>query len=62
MVHDGRALRSRRTEGSGVMSVLIATHNRAAVFENCLLHLERQQFEPGDDVIVVPARPWEMAG
>jgi GT2 family glycosyltransferase len=35
------------------ISVIIATYNRAALLEECLNHLRRQPFEPGDEVIVV---------
>jgi GT2 family glycosyltransferase len=35
------------------ISVLIATYNRAALLDECLTHLERQAFRPGDEVIVV---------
>jgi len=35
------------------VSVIIATYNRAALLNECLHHLSRQRFEPGDEVIVV---------
>jgi glycosyltransferase involved in cell wall biosynthesis len=35
------------------ISVLIATYNRAPLLEECLAHLGRQHFDPGDEVIVV---------
>jgi GT2 family glycosyltransferase len=35
------------------ISVIIATFNRAALVLECLAHLSRQQFERGDEVIVV---------
>jgi glycosyltransferase involved in cell wall biosynthesis len=35
------------------ISVIIATFNRAALLSECLAHLTEQQFEPGDEVIVV---------
>jgi len=35
------------------ISVIIATYNRAALLDECLDHLRRQRFEPGDEVIVV---------
>ena len=34
-------------------SVIIATYNRARLLDECLAHLARQQFEPGDEIIVV---------
>lgn len=34
-------------------SVVIATYNRAALLAECLRHLSRQHFVPGDEVIVV---------
>lgn len=34
-------------------SVLIATYNRAAFLDECLEHMKRQQFVPGDEIIVV---------
>jgi glycosyltransferase involved in cell wall biosynthesis len=35
------------------ISVVIATYNRAALLAECLQHLSRQRFMPGDEVIVV---------
>ncbi|HEY7289201.1 MAG TPA: glycosyltransferase [Vicinamibacterales bacterium] len=35
------------------MSVIIATYNRSRLLDECLDHLSRQQFQPGDEVIVV---------
>jgi GT2 family glycosyltransferase len=35
------------------ITVIIATYTRAALLDQCLHHLGRQQFYPGDDVIVV---------
>jgi GT2 family glycosyltransferase len=35
------------------ISVIIATYNRAALLDECLDHVRRQRFEPGDEVIVV---------
>jgi glycosyltransferase involved in cell wall biosynthesis len=35
------------------VSVIIATRNRATLLDECLTHLARQQFAPGDEVIVV---------
>jgi GT2 family glycosyltransferase len=35
------------------VSVIIATYNRAALLDECLDHLRRQRFSPGDEVIVV---------
>ncbi len=35
------------------ISIIVATHNRAALLDECLAHLDRQQFQPGDEVIVV---------
>jgi GT2 family glycosyltransferase len=35
------------------ISVLIATFNRAALLDDCLEHVGRQQFERGDEVIVI---------
>ena len=35
------------------VSVIIATYNRAALLDDCLGHLARQRFEPGDELIVV---------
>jgi glycosyltransferase involved in cell wall biosynthesis len=35
------------------ITVIIATYTRAALLDECLRHLARQQFHPGDDVIVV---------
>jgi GT2 family glycosyltransferase len=35
------------------ISVIIATHNRADLLDDCLTHLARQRFEPGDEVLVV---------
>src|SRR5262245_38189780 len=34
-------------------SIIIATYNRAPLLAECLDHLSRQHFEPGDEVIVV---------
>src|SRR5262245_66559834 len=34
-------------------SVLIATFNRAALLDECLEHVGRQHFLPGDEVIVI---------
>ena len=38
---------------TATVSVIIATHNRAAMLDECLTHLRRQEFKPGDEVIVV---------
>jgi len=35
------------------VSVIVATYNRAALLDECLGHLARQRFEPGDELIVV---------
>lgn len=35
------------------LSVIVATYNRAALLDECLEHLSRQRFTPGDEVIVV---------
>src|SRR5439155_21227090 len=35
------------------ISVIVATYNRAALLNECLDHLRRQRFEPGDELIVV---------
>jgi GT2 family glycosyltransferase len=35
------------------VTVIIATYNRAAMLDECLDHLRRQRFSPGDEVIVV---------
>jgi GT2 family glycosyltransferase len=35
------------------ITVIIATYNRAALLDECLDHLRRQPFAPGDEVIVV---------
>src|SRR4051812_432432 len=35
------------------VSVIIATQNRAPRLDECLTHLARQRFAPGDEVIVV---------
>ncbi len=35
------------------VSVIVATFNRAALLDDCLEHLRRQRFAPGDEVIVV---------
>lgn len=35
------------------VSVIIATYNRAALLGECLHHLARSRFQPGDEVIVV---------
>ena len=35
------------------ISVVIATYNRASLLAECLHHLSRQNFKPGDEVIVV---------
>jgi len=35
------------------LSVIVATRNRAGLLDECLTHLARQRFEPGDEVIVV---------
>jgi GT2 family glycosyltransferase len=35
------------------VSVIIATFNRAALLDDCLDHLRRQRFAPGDEIIVV---------
>ena len=40
-------------EGPVRFSVIIATYNRAAMLDECLTHLGRQRFRPGDEVIVV---------
>ena len=41
------------TAGSGSVSVIIATYNRAALLDECLTHLRAQRFVAGDEVIVV---------
>jgi GT2 family glycosyltransferase len=35
------------------VSVVVATFNRAALLDECLDHLRRQRFAPGDEIIVV---------
>jgi GT2 family glycosyltransferase len=35
------------------VTIIIATYNRAALLDECLDHLGRQRFSPGDEVIVV---------
>jgi glycosyltransferase involved in cell wall biosynthesis len=35
------------------VTVIIATYNRATMLDECLDHLGRQRFSPGDQVIVV---------
>jgi glucosyl-dolichyl phosphate glucuronosyltransferase len=40
------------TEATAV-SVIVATYNRAPLLDECLTHLGRQRFRPGDEVIVV---------
>jgi GT2 family glycosyltransferase len=35
------------------VTIIIATYNRAALLDECLYHLGRQRFAPGDEVIVV---------
>jgi GT2 family glycosyltransferase len=35
------------------ISIVIATHNRAALLRECLCHLADQPFDPGDEVVVV---------
>ena len=35
------------------ITVIIATHNRCGLLDECLTHLARQAFAPGDEVIVV---------
>jgi GT2 family glycosyltransferase len=35
------------------MSVIIATYTRAQLLADCLQHLSRQRFQPGDEVLVV---------
>src|SRR5438128_546444 len=35
------------------ISVIVATYNRATLLDDCLTHLARQRFEPGDEVVVV---------
>lgn len=35
------------------VGVIIATYNRAALLDDCLRHLAKQDFAPGDEVIVV---------
>jgi GT2 family glycosyltransferase len=35
------------------VSVIVATFNRAALLDECLDHLRRQRFAPGDEIIVV---------
>ncbi len=35
------------------VTVIVATFNRAALLDECLDHLRRQRFSPGDEVIVV---------
>lgn len=35
------------------ISVIIATFNRSALLAECLAHLARQRFEPGDEIVVV---------
>jgi GT2 family glycosyltransferase len=34
-------------------TAVVATYNRAALLDDCLTHLARQRFEPGDELIVV---------
>ena len=33
-------------------SIIIATYNRADLLDECLAHLARQQFAPGDQVLI----------
>jgi GT2 family glycosyltransferase len=40
-------------KSTATVSVIIATHNRAVMLDECLAHLRAQQFKPGDEVIVV---------
>ena len=35
------------------ISVIIATFNRDALLDECLRHLERQHFLPGDEILIV---------
>ena len=35
------------------VTVIIATYNRAALLDECLDHLRRQRFSPGDEILVV---------
>jgi GT2 family glycosyltransferase len=35
------------------LSIIVATYNRATLLDECLAHLARQRFEPGDEVLVV---------
>jgi cellulose synthase/poly-beta-1,6-N-acetylglucosamine synthase-like glycosyltransferase len=35
------------------VSIIVATYNRATLLDECLDHLGRQRFRPGDEVIVV---------
>src|SRR5438094_7910688 len=35
------------------ISVIIATHNRCNLLDDCLTHLARQAFIPGDEIVVV---------
>ena len=35
------------------ITVIVATYNRARLLDDCLAHLARQRFDPGDEVIVV---------
>src|SRR5207253_10719441 len=50
-----RARRHGNARCAAVMSisVIVATYNRAALLNECLDHLRRQRFEPGDELIVV---------
>jgi glycosyltransferase involved in cell wall biosynthesis len=46
-------MEGRVVTGAPTVSVIIATYTRAALLDECLQHLARQQFATGDEVIVV---------
>ena len=48
-----RAQTGAARENARTISVIVATLNRAALLDECLTHMARQRFEPGDEVIVV---------
>jgi GT2 family glycosyltransferase len=41
------------TRQTASVTIIIATFNRAALLDECLAHLRAQNFQPGDEVIVV---------
>lgn len=46
-------LPERTNPVAGSISIIIATYTRAVLLDECLQHLSRQHFVPGDEVIVV---------